>query len=244
MSDMLYSDVATKCMSMAENLGTPSYFEDYAQKYCDQFYHAFKESTVLSRIFIARPYESLPKDIIDFTDGLASTVGVKDQIRDTSPILSLAGTFGRERAWSHRKTSGGHKGIPLVSSSFVTAVPMLMGVFTQVFGNLDWLDLHDHSSLRKITGKSSGSFYVKSAKDDVDNQNRKIIAAQDFVNKEGVGSVLGLAGGLADGSMLVMLNFMSEELDERYINALMPAMSIIRARAIECCLSNKIFHAA
>ena len=234
-------DLAVTCLELVEKNVSANYFEDLAQNFCEQFYQKYSDSIVLTRIFITRPYSSLPADVSDFTNNLAKKVGVRDQIKDISPILSLAGTKGRERAWSDRKTSDGHKGIPLVSSEFVSAVPMLMGLFTQVFGDLRWLDFQNYEEFKKITGKTSGSFYVKDAHVDVDTQNRKIIAAQDFVKAENVRSVLGLAGGLLGGSMIAMLNFLSEEVSEQYIEGLMPAMASLRANALKKCLSDNIF---
>lgn len=236
--------IAQKFLDAVNDINTSGYFEDIAQQYCEALYKQHEESIVLTRIFITRPFETLPRDIKDFTTGLAETVGVLDQIGPDSPILSLAGTKGRLSDWSHRKTSGGHKGIPLVSSQFVSAVPMLMGLFEQAFGNLEWLDLADRTEMSKVTGKTVGQFYVEDAHTVEDRQGRKIIAAQDFVTSEGVHSVYGLCGGLLDGSMLVMLTFTRDHLPRNYLTSFLPALTALRPIAMQKIREDRVFVSA
>lgn len=242
LSEMRADDIAITMMENVKNLPSKTLFEETAQLVCEKTYNSFSESIVLTRIFVTRPLSCLPKDITDFVWGLGEQVGITDQILDDSPILSLAGTKGKEHAWSDRKLSGGHKGIPLVSSDFVSAVPMLMGVFKQTLGDLSWLNMRNRDEMHRITGKSTGIFYVENAKKNVDDQGRKIIAAQDFVKKEDISTVFGIAGGLADGSMMVMLNFTREELDKSAAEAFVPAIMALRSRAVKHVFENRVFH--
>ncbi len=243
LSEAQQSEIASAHYAHVQQISADCTFEDAAQGFCDFMYKSFEDSIVLTRIFISRPFMTLPQDIRSFAEGLGDKVGIRDQINEQSPILSLAGTKGREADWSHRKRSNGHIGIPLVSSSFVKEVPMLMGLLLQMFGNLDWLNLRNYAEMSRIVGKSSGVFYIDDAKQRTDDQGRKIIAAQDFVEAEDVRTVFGVGGGLLDGSFITLLCFTREDLDSKIADSLVPALTLLRATMAKQITQNNVFHA-
>ncbi len=100
------------------------------------------------------------------------------------------GTHGQEGNWNDRHKSQGHVGMPLISSAFVGAIPMISRLLKEPGVPLDWIDSHDSQIIKKAVGKSAGLSLVDNAAQATDNEGRKIIAVQDFASKYDVKSVL------------------------------------------------------
>lgn len=234
-------DLAKITMALAKNTPTSGSYEASAQHYCSELYRAYSDAIVLTRMFVMRPFHSLPSDISDFTSNLAQSAQVDHLVRDDLPVLALVGTHGMKHEWNRRQSSGGHKGIPLAGEKFIREVPMMMALFLQTYGRLDWLDNSSEQERRKISGKASGMFYVEDAAKVVDERNRKVIAAQDFVAAHDVKTVFGVGGGYVDGSFLVSLTFTREHFDKQQAEAFVPSIHEFRSRTFRQLSENRVF---
>lgn len=63
-----------------------------SQSFLDALYSYLDESVVLGRLFATVPFVKLPATEKDFTTRLAKSAGIADQLKDTTPVLSLLGT--------------------------------------------------------------------------------------------------------------------------------------------------------
>ena len=193
-------------------------------------YGAFKDSIVLVRLFATVPYGQLPKQNKDFVDGLASSKGVGKSIHDQTLVLSLLGTSGEGPAWNDRKDSQGHVGIPLVSAAFIDAIPMMSRLLKQLGLGLDWIDSTDTNLVKHTIGSMSGVFFVPDATTEVDQQGRKIIAAQDFVKAYKVKTVLGFGGGyMGTSTFAVTIIFLRDTIEETKARQFAAGMAFFKA---------------
>ncbi len=150
---------------------------------------------------------ALPAKNKEFVQKLADSAGAGSQLKADTPVLTLVGTHGQEGDWNDRRKSKGHVGIPLISSAFVGAIPMISRLLKELGIPLDWIDSHDSEIIKKAVGKSAGLFFVDNAAQATDNEGRKIIAAQDFVSKYNVKSVFGTGEAYASGQIVVVVAF-------------------------------------
>lgn len=205
--------------------------EEAAQHYTATIYEHFEESIVLIRYFATVPYEELPPRNKEIVTDFARSKEVSQLLHPHTPILSLLGTSGMRPEWNHRKQSQGHMGIPLVSSVFIDAIPMMSRLLQELGIGLDWLDSHDSKIAEKTMGVISGLFFVPEAANEVDKRGRKIIAAQDFVAKYSVRTVFGFGGGyIGTKSMVVTIMFLREVIQKK--QAELFASSMIRFRTM------------
>ena len=117
--------------------------EEASQELAASLHKKFEESAVLARVFVTVPYEALPSANRKFVDNLADSAGARSGIRPSTPVLSLVGTYGQDSNWQDRRNSEGHVGIPLISSAFVDAIPMISRLIQELGLALEWVDSHD-----------------------------------------------------------------------------------------------------
>jgi hypothetical protein len=222
----LFKDLQDKVNREVSGVGS---FEEAAQLCTEFIYQAFKDSIVLVRLFIIIPYGKLPDFNKIFVDKLSASKGVTELVNDQTPVLSLSGTSGDKIEWNDRKKSEGHVGIPLVSSAFVNAIPMISRLLGQLGLGLNWIDINDTQMVIKQMGSMAGLFYVSDAATEVDQQDRKIIVAQDFVSGNGVKTVLGFGSGYEGmKTFFVTILFLRETLDKTKAEQFATAMSFFR----------------
>ncbi len=153
---------------------------------------------------------------------MAEIAKAADDLRQTTPVLSLIGSCGQEQSWCDRRRSKGHVGIPLISSAFVRDIPMISRLLKELGVPVDWVDSHDSEMIVETTGSATGLFYVDDAATAVDSQERKIITAQDFVSQYGVKSVFGMGGSYSTGQIAVVVVFSRNQiprpLAERFLS--------------------------
>jgi histone H3/H4 len=198
-----------------------NFLEEGAQELASVIHSRFDESVVIARVFFTVPFDSLPPANKVFVRKLAEGAGAGAQIKGTTPVLTLVGTHGVEEDWKDRRKSRGHAGIPLISSAFVGAIPMISRLLKELGVPMDWVDSHDSEIIKKAVRGTVGVFFVDDAAEAVDHEGRKIIAAQDFVRKYGVKSVFGIGEAYDNGQMLVMVVFcrdaFSRDVAERFV---------------------------
>ncbi|MCP4660491.1 MAG: hypothetical protein GY856_34245 [bacterium] len=186
-----------------------------AQRLTEIFYESYQKSVVLVRVFATVPFAEAPAPIRSFASDLATSKGITDPLRDDVPLLCLMGSRGVEKAWGDRRDSEGHVAIPLVSSVFVEAIPMMLRVMEDLGVTPELFDLADTDIITKAMGTTTRLFYVPDAKSTVDKQGRKIIAAQDFVAKYDVGTVFGVGAGYITGkTFFILIVFARENLEQ------------------------------
>lgn len=216
-------------------------FEDASQKFVEMFYEEFKESIVLVRIFGTVPFKQLPAFNQNFVTKLATAKGVASELKNNTLVLSLFGTHGIRAEWNNRKNSQGHIGIPMVSSKFIEAIPMMSRLMKQIGIKLDWFDEKDINIVIKKVANLSGVFYVADAKNEVDQQGRKVISAQDFVTANNVRTVFGLGGMYINKMFTTMICFTKESIDKSVIESFLSVISFFMAATAEVILNDKLF---
>src|SRR6185295_13366157 len=103
--------------------------ESASQASAHAIFDGFAESAVLVRLFVTLPASDLPAGIRAEAEKLAACA-------PTTPVLTLLGTYGLEVEWRDRRQSRGHAAIPLVSSAFVSAIPMMARVLEELGADL------------------------------------------------------------------------------------------------------------
>ncbi len=203
--------------------------EAAAQATTEALFAEFKESIILIRMFATIPYQGLPPANQGSVRSLAATAGISDQIGDDTLVLSLLGSSGREPQWNSRHDSKGHVGIPLASADFIASIPMMSRLLKELGLSLDWIDQGDTECVSRVLGRNAGAFHVPRASEALDEEGRKIIAAQDFVYNYGVQSVFGVGGAyLATPTFITLIAFLSEEIDRRDAESFMPLVTDIK----------------
>jgi hypothetical protein len=152
------------------------------------------------------------------------------------------GTRGENAKWNNRQNSQGHVGIPLVSSDFISQIPMMSRLLSELGLGLSWIDSKDSDILGKTMGKMSGTFYVKDAKTETDKSGRKIIAAQDFVNQYNVKTVFGIGGGYLIGSTFItVIIFTRETIEKEQVSEFLPLLNTFKMGTTSLISRGKIF---
>jgi hypothetical protein len=218
--------------------------EETAQNFTRLFFDEFRDSVVLVRVFATVPYEELPLDNKRSVDSLASSAGISKSVDDTTNVLSLIGTRGRDPKWNNRRNSAGHVGIPLASSEFINSIPMMSRLLKQLGVNLDWIQQTDTTMVsNKNLCPFSGTFYVRDARTEVDQQGRKVIAAQDFVDNSGVRTVFGFGGAYlgARGTSVVIISFCSEILEESQVQSLQMLVNAFKIASNSAAVTGSVF---
>lgn len=180
--------------------------EEGAQALTTALHTQFQESVVLARVYFTVPFGTLPASNKTFVQNLAQSAGAASDLKAATPVLSLIGTAGKEADWNDRRKSKGHIGIPLTSSAFVDAIPMISRLLKELGVPLDWVDTQDPEVVKKMD-RAAGLFFVENAAEATDHQKRKIIPAQDFVSGYDVKTVFGVGGGYAGGHIVVIVLF-------------------------------------
>ncbi len=201
------STVADLWLEMERRVLAAGYLEEGAQILAAALYGQFEESVVVGRVFVTVPFGKLPKANQQFVRGLVESAGAPADLKQTSPVLSLIGTYGQDEEWRDRRRSKSYVGIPLVSSSFVETIPMISGLLKELGVPVDWVDSHDSEMIVNTIGSAAGLFFVENAATATDAQGRKIIAAQDFVANYDVKSVFGVGGAYPTGQIVVIVTF-------------------------------------
>jgi hypothetical protein len=215
--------------------------EEAAQELVAGFQQQFDESVVIARAFVTVPYSSLPSKNQAFVQNLAESTGAGADLKPATPVLSLIGTYGQETDWRDRRKSKGHVGIPLISASFVDAIPMISRLLKELGVPMSWVDSHDSEIIAKTMDPSGGLFFVDNAAEATDHQGRKIIAAQDFVSSYDVKSVFGAGGVYPGGQIVVIVVFCRDAFAKAAAERFLELNSWFRTKTDSLAQSTKIF---
>jgi hypothetical protein len=217
------------------------YLEEAAQELVTELHKQFSESVVLARVYVTAPFDSMPPANKTFVQNLAQSAGAESDLKVTTPVLSLIGTYGQEEDWRDRRKSKGHVGIPLISSAFVGAIPMISRLLHELGVPMDWMDTHETEMIIKSVGREAGLFYVENAAEATDHEGRKIIAAQDFVSDYDVKSVFGIGGAYAQGQVFTVVAFCRDVFPRDVAEHFVPLTNFFKGKTATFVETNKIF---
>jgi hypothetical protein len=215
--------------------------ERAARRCVDAFYDAFQESVVLLRAFLTVAFETLPPFQRAFVERLAAAHDAAEQLGAATPVLSLLATRGVEPYWNDRRSSQGHVGIPFLNSRFITGVPMVAALLKELGLSLDWIDRQDAGMLKRALGRSTGLFLVEHASSATDTLGRKIISAQDFVERYGIESVFGAGGAYFGGQILVYIAFCRHHVPRSVAHRYTGLVNFFKARTLALATPGRIF---
>lgn len=222
-------------------VGSAWYLEEAAQTLVHDLQTQFDESVVIARAFVTVPLQALPRANREFVQNLARSAGAEGDLKDSTPVLSLIGTYGREEGWQDRRRSKGHVGIPLISSSFIITIPMISRLLKELGVPLEWVDKPETEALIKTIGSSVGLFFVDDASTATDSQGRKIIVAQDFVEDNQVKSVFGTGGAYLNGQILILVVFCRDKLSRAVAERFMEMTNLFKGKTLSLADSAKTF---
>ncbi len=225
-----------------ERLNNVNTVEEAAQRLTDSLYVEFQNSIILVRVYATVPFGKLPASNRSFASRLARDQGITALLNDNTLVLSLLGTRGSNPAWNDRRQSKGHVGIPLASAASIDRVPMVSRLLKETGLELDWISSQDTDIVIKALGRVSGVFYVQDAATAVDQQGRKIIAAQDFVAANQVKTVFGLAGGYAtNATFAALVVFCRETMSKSQAALFTPLITTFKAATMRLASNGAIF---
>jgi len=212
-------------VAVEQGCGEARTLEAAAQGTVKGIYEQFIESLVLVRLFATIPYGDLPPAIQVSARDLAA-----QPLADSTPVLTLLGTYGTEELWRDRRGSRGHAGVPLVSAAFISSIPMMARVLEELGVDLKTFDAADRQPFVEAGLFKSGAFHVPDATTTTDARGRKIITAQDFVQRHQVGTVFGAGVAfLGTTTMATLICFTRDQLDAEVSQAALTALSQFRA---------------
>ncbi len=217
-------------------------FENAAQKYMSILFENFNDSIALCRLFATVPFDKLPPKNQEFVTTLLKNTNNLSFLKNDTPVLSLLGSKGTETKWNDIRQSNGHIGIPLISSEFISTIPMMSRLLKELGQSLDWIDSGDSNIVFKTIGRGSSVFYVEDAAKDNDNEGRKIIAAQDFVSQYDIKTVFGFGGGYLGSDMIfTVIVFTSESISQENVRKFLVQANKFKTATLPIVDSEKIF---
>jgi hypothetical protein len=244
---MALSDVTTTSLrslqdASRDRLQAATTLDAAAQLAASMLYETFLESLVLTRIYVTVPFGRLPQTNRSFVQQLANANAAERALLDTTPVLSLMGTRGTEPAWNDRRQSKGHVGIPLITTSFVDAIPMIARLLQEMGVGIHWIDAQDPSRVDQLMdGGLCGLFYVRDARTERDASGRLIIPAQEFVAKHQVRTVFGMGGSYMGGLFATYILFCREELPKAIAQRYVPLVNVFKAATTRLALRGLFF---
>ena len=194
-----------ECGSVIRQLGTGiDSMEEAAGRIVRYLYDHFGDrrtgtrACALVRLYKTCPYGALDDELKPFARSLFGGVEASPETK----CLTLLATAGDQPAWNSRKTSVGHKAIPLPSTRVVSQAPMISQLIVQ-FG-LDIADVvkAEATLLLELEQRTFNVFHVEEAAG-----SPFVPAQQDFVVPFGIKSVLGFGGMLPDGNLIAIIMF-------------------------------------
>lgn len=199
MSDMI------ECGSKLRGLGAGAQsMEAAADRIVHYLYEHLRDqgrgqrACALIRFYKTHSYSGIDEELQTFARALDDGIARNPQTK----CLTLLATAGELPAWNSRKTSLGHKAIPLPSAEVVSQAPMISQLIVQ-FG----LQMNDvikpvPALMLELEQQTFNVFYVQEA-----TGSPFVPAQETFVVPHGIKSVLGFGGLLPDGNLFAVIMF-------------------------------------
>ncbi|MFA4876007.1 MAG: hypothetical protein WC586_01210 [Methanoregula sp.] len=152
----------------------------------------------LVRLFKTHPYDKLDGELQEF----AREVLKGSPESPAMKCLVMLATAGAEPDWHSRKTSRGHKAIPLPSEHFIEAFPMVRQLIQQMGLEVNTILRPDPEVVIDMAQTTYNVFCIPEAVG-----SRYVPAQTDFVIPYGVRSVIGFGGILPSGNLFAIIIF-------------------------------------
>ena len=152
----------------------------------------------LVRMFKTHAYEGLDAELQEFAQKM---LGDKPAYPGMKCMVLLA-TTGDEQQWRSRKTSKGHKAVPLPSEEAINEIPMFLPLIEQFGMKADMLIKPDPKFLLDLEQRAYNVYYVPEALG-----NPYISAQKGFIIPYKIRSILGFGGLLPSGEMFAVPMF-------------------------------------
>jgi hypothetical protein len=178
--------------------------EDAAQALVQHLYEELRDGRennricVLARFFVTRPFARLDPEQQDCARQLLSGEPALPSMK----CLVLMGTAGVQPQWNDRRTSAGHRAIPLASEAMVQRSPMISQLVSQFGLEACTLIAPDPRLLVDLEQRSYNVFHVMEAL-----HSPYVPAQGDFVAPFGIRSVVGFGGLLPSGNLFAVILF-------------------------------------
>ena len=195
------------------------------------------DTVVLARVFVILPLSVLPERERRFAESAASPASLSE----TTRVLCLCGTAGRQAGWNDRLASQGHLAIPLTSSDFVRGAPMIAQLLADLRVSLRLLDDGLPVVSRELMGGRSLTFFVPDALTAVDDEGRLIIGAEQFAREQGIHSVFGMAGSYIDGTLVAAIFFTDERLTRETADKLSTLIAAFKLATAQLVQTGRLF---
>lgn len=200
----------TKASQAIRTLGVAaSSREEVAQRIASFLYDAFRDENsgrphcALVRCFHTQNFGDLPPSL----RAAALRASARETLGDRVRCLTLIGTAGECPDWRSRRTSTGHKAIPLESEHAVAQMPMIYQLLVQLGVTTQALLETGRRLMLDLERRTFNVFFVPEARG-----SRFIPAQTEFVEPFGVRSVVGYGSVLPDGEMIAVVLFWKRHL--------------------------------
>lgn len=237
-----YDDLERIWGKIAEDVAARPSLQGAADVFLDAFHAQFADELILSRVFATSEFGGLPAIDQAFVRAAAHSAGVLEKLEQSTNVLSLLATRGREAAWNEREKSASHLGIPLISEQFVQEIPMIVRLLGETGFDPNWYGLPSSNFVTPSFANVNGLFYVEEAKMARDELGRRIIPAQDFVSRYGVRSVFGIGGTYVSQSMFLAITFFcATHVTRQQAMKFLPLVSLFKAASTRAITRRAIF---
>lgn len=159
---------------------------------------AGSRACALVRLFKTHSYGELDAELQEFAQNMMENKPPHPGMK----CMVLLATAGEQQEWRSRRTSAGHKAIPLPSEEAIDRIPMFLPLIEQFGMKVDMLIKPDPKFLIDLEQRAYNVYYVPEALG-----NPSIPAQKGFVIPYGIRSILGFGGLLPSGDMFAVPMF-------------------------------------
>jgi len=202
----------TECGKVLRNIGKGAKsMEEAASRIVHHLYENLVDgqsgnrACALVRFFKTHTYEKLDPELQSYSRNMLGNNSVLPEMK----CLTLLATVGENPEWNSRRTSKGHKAIPLPSEQTVHQIPMIRNLIAQLGLSIGMVIKPDPKLLLDTEQKTYNVFYVPDALGSPD-----IPAQQEFVVPCGIKSVLGFGGVFPSGDIFAIIMFVRVPITE------------------------------
>jgi hypothetical protein len=202
----------TKCGKVLRTIGKGAKsMEETADRIVHHLYdnlvdgQSGNRACALVRFFKTHTYGKLDPELQGFSRNMSENNSVSPEMK----CLTLLATVGENPEWNSRKTSKGHKAIPLPSEQTVHQIPMIRNLIAQLGLSIGMVIKPDPKLLLDTEQKAYNVFYVPDAPG-----SPYIPAQKEFVIPYGIKSVLGFGGVFPSGDIFAVIMFMKVPITE------------------------------
>lgn len=194
----------SECSKAMRTMGKDSAsMEDTAVRIVRHFYDGLvdaegERASALVRFYTTHPFGDLDSELQGFARALLGGQSPSAEMK----CLVLLATAGDKAEWNSRKSSQGHKAIPLPNEEAVHQAPMVSNLIAQLGIPMGMVIKPEPDLLLDMEQKTYNVFHVPEALG-----SPYIPAQQEFVVPCGIRSVLGFGGLLPSGEMVAVIMF-------------------------------------